>query len=353
MPEQDREQKTEDPTEKRLGKAREDGQVPRSTDLNFAVLLLACAGLALLFGRRIRDGFLLSLHGSLNALSAAEAQDATLLGLDTLERSLLVMLPFLIAFVPLAAGASFAQFGLHFVPQKLRPRPEKLTPNLSITKFVNGKSLIETLTSVLKLIFLLLAFYLAVWPAVPVLLVTESLEAIAGAANALVIRLLIYVGGTLLMIGLLDYALKRKDMKKDLRMTKDEVKQEHKDAQGNPEVKARIRRRQRELALRRMMEAVPDASVVITNPTHFAVALKYTPGQAAPRVVAKGRDLVAQRIRELARAANVPIVENAPLARALHDAADLGDEIPPHLYQAVAEVLAAILRTRDRIGKTA
>ncbi|MFH0946375.1 MAG: EscU/YscU/HrcU family type III secretion system export apparatus switch protein [Planctomycetota bacterium] len=353
MPEQDREQKTEEPTEKRLNKAREDGQVPRSPDLTFAALLLTSAGLALLAGGRVKDGFLGTLNHSLENLSSASSHDSVLMALGVLERSLLVMLPFLLAFVPVAAAVSFAQFGIHFVPQKLRPRPEKLAIDFSPKKFVNGRSMIETLTSVLKLVFLLTAFYLAIWPKVPSLLITESLESVTGAANALVIRLLLYVGTTLLCIGLLDFALKKHHMHRDQKMTKDEVKQEHKDAQGNPEVKMQIRRKQREMAMLRMMNAVPSASVVITNPTHYAVALKYETGQAAPKVVAKGRDFIAQRIRELARAANVPVVENPPLARALHDSVEVGDEIPPHLYRAVAEVLAAIFRTRDRIGRTA
>ena len=353
MPEQDREQKTEEPTEKRLNKGREDGQVPRSPDLTFAALLLTSAGLALLAGGRVKDGFLSSLYRSLDNLSTASPHDAVLLALAVLERSLLVMLPFLIAFVPVAMAVSFAQFGIHFVPQKLRPRPEKLTPNFSPSKFVNGKSMIETLTSILKLVFLLTAFYLAVWPKVPALLITESLEAVTGSANALVIRLLIYVGTTMLAIGMLDYALKKYDMRKDQRMTKDEVKQEQKDAMGSPEVKMQIKRKQREMAMLRMMNAVPDASVVIVNPTHYAVALKYETGQAAPLVVAKGRDFIALRIKEAARAADVPIVENPPLARALHDSVQPGDEIPPHLYQAVAEVLAAIFKSRNRIGRTA
>jgi flagellar biosynthetic protein FlhB len=136
-------------------------------------------------------------------------------------------------------------------------------------------------------------------------------------------------------------------------MTKEEVRQEMKDAVGDPEVRGRIRRQQRELALRRMMDAVPDASVVVTNPTHFAVALSYHDGEPAPLCVAKGQDFVALKIRELAEAAGVPLVENPPLARTLFGAVEVGQEIPPELYQAVAEVLASVFRTRSRLGRTA
>lgn len=350
MAETDREQKTEEPTEKRLGKAREDGQVARSTDLNFAAMLLAAAGLSVYWGGTVKEGFHTSLHGCVGALAGSTSHDAALLALTVLEKALLVMAPFLIALVPVAAATSFAQFGIHFLPQKLRPRPEKLQPQLSPSKFVNGKSLIETLTSVLKLVCLVTAFYLAVWSEIPELLATDTLQAIAGRGTWLVVRLLLYIGLTLFGIGLLDLALKKKDQMKDLRMTKDEVRQEVKDAQGDPEVKGRIKRKQKEMALRRMMDAVPTASVVITNPTHYAVALKYEAGMAAPLAVAKGQDFLALRIREVAKKAGVPLIENPPLARALHDAVEPGQEIPAELYQAVAEVLAAIMRTTERVG---
>ncbi|MBI4880117.1 MAG: EscU/YscU/HrcU family type III secretion system export apparatus switch protein [Planctomycetes bacterium] len=353
MVEQDKEQRTEDPTEKRRQKAREEGRVARSAGLAVAVLTVSAALLALLWGGRIPAGFHECLGGCLGALPAAGDEDAVLLGLGMLSGSLRAMLPFLIVFVPVAAAVSLAQSGLHFIPERLRPRPEKLAPQLSPGRFVNARSLIETATSILKLAFLLAAFHLATWREVPELLATDSLHALAQHAATLVVRVLLYVGLTLIAISLLDFLLKRWQHEKDLRMTREEVKQEAKDALGDPEVKGRIRRRQRELAFRRMMEAVPQASVVITNPTHYAVALKYERDMPAPLVVAKGRDFVAQRIRELAEAAGIPIVQNPPLARALHDTAEPGDEIPPHLYQAVAEVLAAIMKTRSRVGRSA
>lgn len=349
MADQDKEQRTEDPTEKRREKGREDGKVPRSPDLTFAVLLLTCGGIALLFGDGVRIRFVQVLRACAEALPAAGDQDAILLAHSTATASLGALLPFFLAFIPAALVTSFFQTGLHYVPAKLRPRPEKLTPNLSVSKFVNGRSLIETLTSILKFVFLALAFHLAVTPSIGELMQTHALPTLVSEAGRLVVRLLLFVGGTLLALGFLDYLLKVRQNEKDLKMTKEEVKQENKDAMGDPEVRGRIKRKQREVALRRMMDAVPEASVVVTNPTHYAVALKYEQGANAPKCVAKGRDLVALRIRDIAREAGVPVVENPPLARALHGTVEIGDEIPPTLYQAVAEVLAAVMRARGRV----
>lgn len=348
MSEQDQEQKTEDPTEKRRDKGREDGKVPRSQDLSFACLLLTCGGLAILFGGRTNEEFQRLVHKVAENLSTATPHDAVLLSFDTAHAALRALLPFFLGFLPVALAANLFMTGLHYLPNRLQPKPEKITPKLSVSKFVNGRSLIETFTSVLKLIFLLIAFNVAVSPSIAELMATHSLESLVKEAGELIVRLLLTVGGTLLALGFLDYLLKIRQNEKDLKMTKAEVKQENKDAMGDPEVRGRIKRKQREVALRRMMEEVPQASVVITNPTHYAIALKYEKSASAPKCVAKGRDLIALRIRELAREAGVPVVEDPPLARTLHAAVEVGDEIPPTLYHAVAEVLAAVMRTRGR-----
>ena len=348
MADSDKDQKTEDPTEKAREKGREDGKVPRSADLTFACLLLTMAGLSILFGAGVRDGFEELLNGCTDSLGTAENHDAILLAMKTANVALGALLPFFLGFFPIALVVSLFQTGLHYTPGKLRPRPEKLTPQLSPSKFVNGRSLIETLTSMLKFVFLILAFQLAVVPLIPGLLGMTSLESLISEAARLLVRVLLFVGGTLLAIGVLDFLMKIRQNTKDLKMTKEEVKQENKDSMGDPEVRGRIKRKQREMSLMRMMDEVPGASVVITNPTHFAVALKYEPGSSAPRCVAKGRDVVALRIRGIAEGADVPIIEDPPLARSLFGAVEVGDEIPPTLYQAVAEVLAAVMRTRGR-----
>jgi flagellar biosynthetic protein FlhB len=165
------------------------------------------------------------------------------------------------------------------------------------------------------------------------------------------VSLLKYLGGTLLVLGIFDWFFRHRQHINDLKMTKQEVKQENKDAQGDMEAKARIRGRQKQFAMKRMMAEVPKATVVVVNPTHFAVALRYESSMAAPVVVAKGRDHVALRIKAVAKENGVPVIENPPLARALHESARIGDEIPPTLYKAVAEMLAMIFRTDKRLAR--
>jgi len=350
---QDKEQKTEEPTGKRMQKAREQGQVPRSQDLAFGAMLVTTAGILLLFGHFVPEAFRDLIYKCTGSFSSATARDLPLLGQLLIQKAMFALMPFYVAFVPVVLLTSFMQFGFHYVPQKLKPKPNKIIPNLSPTKFVNVKSLIETATSLLKLVFLATAYVLAVWSELETLMATSSRESLVVFGIHLIVRLLLYVGITMLVIGVIDYAMKRWDNKKELRMTKEEVKQEAKDAMGDPQIKSRIKTRQRQIAMQRMMDEVPNATVVVTNPTHYAVALKYTPGMGAPRVVARGADFVALRIRDLAKEAGVPVMENPPLARALHGATRPGDEIPANLYQAVAELLAAVMKTRRNAGSHA
>lgn len=351
MAEQDQEQKTEDPTEKRLEKAREEGRIAKSPDLAFAIMLLVAAGASVLFGGDVLAAFRATLFECTAAFASSDARDGILLGQATMQRALVTVAPFLLCIAPTAAAIGLAQAGGHFLPQRLAPRPERLLPNLAPSRFVNAKSLIETLVSLMKLGVLCLAGWLAIGDDLARVLAPKPATVQLALAGELFESLLVHLGFGLLAIGALDYVMKRKNLMKELRMTKQEVKQEAKDAQGDPEVKGKIKRRQRQLAMQRMMEEVPKASVVIANPTHFAVALRYESGMGAPRAVAKGVDLVAQRIKELARLHRVPIVENPPLARALHAAVQPGDEIPAHLYQAVAEVLAAVYRAEKRAAR--
>ncbi len=357
MAEVDRDQRTEEPSEKRRVRSREEGRVAQSTDLTFACVLSAAILVMFSISGRIRDAFLASFHATLEPLSWGArdfgADTASLAVSTMLKDGLTCLLPLFVVVVPVAVAAALLQIGFHPVPAKLAPKPERLMPNLSIGRFVNTKSLIETLVSLLKLAMLLAAAWFATGDRLAQLFATESATEAFALAGKLAFRLLLAIGGVLAVIGAFDLFLKRRDLEKDLRMTKEEARQEAKDSQGDPEIRGRIRRRQREVGLRRMMDQVPKASAVVTNPTHFAVAIRWQSGMAAPRVVAKGRDLIAQRIKEIAKKAAVPVVENPPLARSLFKACEVGAEIPPALYQAVAEVLAAIMRARRRLGRTA
>lgn len=351
MSEQDKEQRTEDPTGKRLQKAREEGRVARSTDLAFAIVLLVAGFLLEILGERLVNGFQHMLTLALSEIESATSLPTVGLQSEMFDSVFSTITPLLIALFALALAFGFAQSGLHFLPQKLDFKPEKLEPKLAISTFVNVKSLAETATSLLKLVALVVTAWTALKDPVLQLMATSDIRTISKDGLEMLVRLLQRLGGALFVIGFFDWMWKKQQHVKDLRMTKDEVKQENKDAMGDQEAKARIRSRQKQFAMQRMMEQVPNATAVIVNPTHFAVALRYEPNMAAPLVVAKGRDHLALKIKSIAREAGVPIVENPPLARALHDSARIGDEIPPLLYQAVAEVLAVILRTNRRVER--
>lgn len=351
MSEQDQEQRTEEPTDKRLTKARDDGKVIKSQDVITAGTLLLIASMLEVEGDRAREGFLGTLRESLAQIRHGDESTAVILATQTATEALKAVTPLLLVLFPLALALNFAQFGAYFVPNKLGFKPERMMPNLGPTTFLNAKSLLETFTSLLKLGAFTIAGYIALESALPQLIAATD-PVLAGSLGFDAVHdLLRDIGLAMLVIGGFDYFFKRRQHFKDLRMTKEEVKQEAKDAQGDQHIKARIRGRQKQMALQRMMEEVPKATVVVTNPTHYAVALQYESAMGAPRVVAKGVDHLALRIRKVAKEAGVPIVENPPLARALHAAAEVGSEIPPTLYKAVAELLAAIFKTRNRVRR--
>jgi flagellar biosynthesis protein FlhB len=351
MADQDKDNRTEDPTEKRLSKAREDGRVPRSPDLPLAFALLLASMLIDGLGRGLCNGFGTTLTAALRDIEQGGLNPNFALGGFAARLGAFSLLPLLAALFGAGLVVGFAQAGLHFVPQKLDFKPERLEPRLSITTFINLKSLAETAVSLLKLAALGIAAWITLNDPIRRLLAVGSAREAGVAGFELLLGLLNALGWVLLVIGFLDWMWKKRQHIADLRMTKDEVKQENKDAMGDQEAKARIRSRQKQFAMQHMMEQVPKATAVIVNPTHYAVALRYERSMAAPLVVAKGRDHIALTIKTIARKHAIPIIENPPLARALHDSARIGDEIPPTLYEAVAKVLAVILRTNRRVER--
>ncbi len=351
MDEQDKEQRTEQPSGKRLQKAVEEGRVVRSPDLMFAVILLTAAYSLEYVGARMLDGFRRVLGAALFDLGTLDSTIDSVMPLTTLKECGLAVAPMILALFVLALALSFTQVGFHFVPQKLEFKPEKLQPKLALSTFVNAKSLLETGTSVFKLAALAIAAYVALNAPLRALATNTDPHAALRGALTMFVSLLKYLGGTLLVLGIFDWFFRHRQHINDLKMTKQEVKQENKDAQGDMEAKARIRGRQKQFAMQRMMAEVPKATAVVVNPTHFAVALRYESSMGAPVVVAKGRDHVALRIKAVAKENGVPVIENPPLARALHESARIGDEIPPTLYKAVAEMLAMIFRTDKRLAR--
>ncbi len=344
----DGQDKSEQPTGKRLADARKKGQVPRSRELNTVAVTLGGVVLLFAFGQRYVDGLMAVMRANFRVARADLLDPATLLDHLTrgIQDALLLLAPFFAAMVVVAVLASIALGGLSFSPQSLRPKFSKLNPVSGFKRMFSLKGLLELLKSILK--FLLIGG-VTVW-----VLWADADDFVAlGAGDAReaisqVFALLgsgaLLLASTLLVLAAIDVPFQLWEHTRNLRMTKQEVRDEMKDTEGRPEVKGRIRQVQRELARRRMMEEVPKADVVVTNPTHYAVALRYEQGMAAPKVVAKGADQVAARIRELAAQHRVPVIEAAPLARAIYFHADLGASIPAELYLAVAKLLAYVFQ---------
>ena len=344
------EDKTESPSPRRLEKAREEGQVPQSRELSTFVVLMA-GGAALwalsqTMGRQMAQIVREGLH-----FDVAIARDAERVlsktgghGLD----GLLLLAPF-IGFIALAAlGAPMLLRGWLFSGKALLPKFERINPASGLKRMFSTQGLVELVKSILKVTLL-------GW--VAVVLIMANLDALLGLSaetpdNAtrhmgdIIGRIVLTLAGTMLLVVALDVPYQLWNYYKKLRMTKEEVRREAKESEGDPHVKARIRAQQREAARRRMMAEIPSADVVVTNPTHYAVALKYGDDMRAPKVVARGADVLAAKIREVAAEHRVPILEAPPLARALYRHADLGDEIPTTLYGAVAEVLAWVYQLK-------
>jgi len=342
--------RTEKATPKRRQKAREEGSVPRSSDFNGAILLwgnlflflgLGSATLALLM-MQVAHFLRLAQPGALE-----EAGQASLLG-DIFTIIGRLLLPFLGLNLLLALATGFAQRGFSFSAKPLQPKFERLNPAQGFKRIFSARALVELIKSLAKFGLLAWVAYSVLEPRIPLLLATlklplgQSLDIFQSAVFALYRNVML----AMLVLALADFAWQRNSWEKSIRMTKQEVKDEMKDSEGAPEVKQRQRAIMMAAARRRMLAEVPKATVVVTNPTHVAVALRYDEKTAAPVCVAKGLDHLALKIREKARETGVPILERPDLARALYKAVDVEQPIPRDLYQAVAQVLAFVYRLR-------
>lgn len=350
-------EKTESASPRRLEKAREDGDVPRSKDLATCTILLG-GGLAFLMmgGNLIRE-LKMMVSGALT-LSREEVFDMSLL----LERNITRIYEVIIAFSPIALMLMIIALasplligGWLFSAKALEPKFGKLNPLKGLKNMVSVRALVELIKAVGKTALVGIVAWLVVGTQIDGIMSLGMQPAKVGAEHMGEIILVTFLStvGALVIIAAIDAPYQIWHYANKLKMTKEEVRQEHKDSEGNPAIKAKIRQQQREIARRRMMAEVPKADVVVTNPTRYAVALQYKEGSmGAPVVVAKGMGLIAARIRELAEEHNVPMLEAPPLARALYSHTDLDKEIPQTLYTAVAEVLAYIyqLRAFKRFG---
>lgn len=351
MAENSAQERTEQPTGKRLEESRKKGQIARSRELNtFAVLMAGSAGLVW-FGTRMATGLtdIMRREFQLERDTIFDPH-APLLHLQrVLAESLLLMAPLLGLTVVAALLGAMALGGWSFSTESLMPKAERFNPIRWLGRTFSLYGAVELIKSLIKVALVSVVAWVLFkrrFDEIVGLGDEELIPAIFHSSD-LLIGIFLYLSASLAFIVVIDVPYQLWDYQRNLKMTKQEVRDEAKETEGRPEVKGRIRRLQMEMAQRRMMEEVPKADVVITNPTHFAVALKYDPDQnGAPVVVAKGGDLVAATIRNLATASQVPLVSAPPLARALFYSTDLNKAIPKELYLAVAQVLAYVYQLR-------
>jgi len=353
MAEQPAAEKTHYPSFRKLQRARQRGQLPQSQELISVATFLALVAMVALMAPSLTKWFIEQIkHGMLceNGVFADPAAFIMFVKAKTADL-MLVMLPILAVLFVIAILAGVAISGLNFSPGAIQIKFDKLNPVEGFGKLVNARSMVKLLASILKLlgISLVVWFYLkSKLDVLAALRWTFSGQMLAVIAR-LILGVLIRVGVVLLVIAIGDAFYQKWKYIHDLKMTHQEAKQDRKDTEGSPEIKGRIRRIQVELASRRMLKEVPKASVVLVNPTHVAVALRYEAKEMdAPVMVAKGADLMAEKIREIARAYGVPIIRRPELARTIYSTVEPGHPIPEALYVAVAEVLGLIYRLRRR-----
>ena len=356
MAEDDDASKTEDPTAKKLSTARGEGQVAQSQEIrSWAILLGGSAGLLLMAPWMMRDITKISARFiETPDTIPVDIEHLRVVLVDLLADLGLVMAPLLGLLLVMAVASSIGQFGLLYAPKKIQPKLHNISLLSGAKRLFSMRAMVEFGKGLLKLAVVTAVAVGMTMPLMADIAIIADMELIDSLHRIHAIALRLTIGTLVAMtaIAALDFLYQKFVFNKQQRMSRQEVRDEHKQAEGDPHIKARIRRIRTDRARRRMMAAVPEADVVITNPTHYAVALRYDmAAMQAPKLVAKGTDNVARRIREVAEEHDVPIVENAPVARALYAAVDLDEEIPPEHYKAVAEIIGYVLRLRGEMSR--
>ena len=347
------EERTEAPTEKRRSEARQKGNVAKSAEINSTLVLLTGIVMLRWCAPWMYDqlsGFMAMLFGFI-AHPSGDVTFFTGLIARSLQFIILICIPVCVAILVIGLAANFMQIGFLFTAQPLTPRLEKLNVISGMKRLFSVRSIVELFKNLAKLTLIgVIAFvtikgeygkFIGLWDASPIAI----MSCILSVSFKIVIRAVI----ALLIISILDFLYQRYEYEKRLKMTKQEVKEERKQMDGDPQIKSRVRSLQREMARRRMMQEVPKATVVVTNPTFIAIAIRYEPDEMqTPKVLAKGKRLIAERIKQIAIESDIPIIEDKPLARAMYDKVEVGFAIPMEFFTAVAEVLAYVYRLKKR-----
>lgn len=353
------EDKTEKATPKKKSDARKKGQVFQSREMSASLILIILIVTIKAFGPTIYGQITQYMKKAFSEyLTMSDALDFNILaklfydGIMVLAKT---TLPLLLVALLAALIVGYAQVGILFTLETLKIQGNRINPLSGFKRIFSMRSLVELVKSIIKIVIVGWTAYSYLKSKTQDVMILMSVDLmgilsfIGNAAFTVALRICI----AMVILGLLDYIYQKFDYEKSLRMTKQEIKDEYKQTEGNPEIKSKIKQKQRQMSMRRMMAEIPKADVVITNPTHYAVAVKYDAEKAsAPIVVAKGQDYIALRIKQVATENKVQIVENKPLARTLFSTVDIGEVIPPELYQAVAEILAFVynLKNGNRTG---
>lgn len=363
MPPFDDQERTEPPTPRRRNEARQSGHVAKSQDLNVAVLLVAVFLGLYFLGRSSVEKLAALMTGLLTRAAGFEFDGDSLVGLFSWILGIIVtvVLPFALLALLVGVAANLFQVGFLLSGEPLKPSIGKISPLRGFRRIFSIRGVTRTSFGILKIVIVGAVLVWTVWDELTrvegdnMMLLLHSDWGHSLAYGLEVVALMGIRGGTaLLILAILDYAYQKWQHEKDLMMTRQEVREETLRMEGNPRVKERRRRVQQQIAYQRMAREVPKADVVITNPVHVAVAIQYDrTTMAAPRCIAKGRDHMARRLREIAMEHGVPVVERPELARALHSGVEVGQDIPPDFYRAVAEVLAYVYRISRRRGPVA
>lgn len=351
MAEDTGQERTEEATPKRREEARKKGDIPRSRDLTTMLMLLAAASSLIGMGQYMLSALSNTMTGFFQRAGQVNIKSYELPGIfmKGINDMLWQMLPFVLVMVAVAVIAPLLLSGWNFSFDAVKFKVEKLNPGSGFKRMFGPNGLMEMVKALLKFVVIAVVAIALIWLQMGEIMTISKAEIQPALAHAgeMILWTFLIVSAATLLIAAVDVPHQLMQHSKKLKMTRDQIKQESKDTDGSPELKSKIRQRQNEMARMRMMQEVPEADVIVTNPTHYSVALKYDSEQGgAPRVVAKGVDAVAFRIREIGQENHVPVLETPPLARALYYSTELNQEIPAGLYKAVAQILAYVFQLK-------
>jgi flagellar biosynthetic protein FlhB len=353
MAEKTGQERTHPASPRKRQKARDEGQVAKSREINSVMLLGGALGFFVLFGGYWMQTWTQTMQQGLDVFSIFEMDLGWReLGRHWMKNALSLMAPFFILFPLMAITAGLPQVGFRITTKVLLPKANRISPASGLKRLFSANGFVESLKSIGKVLLVGWIAYVTIRPEIPLfsLLCTRPLTGALSYSAFVAFKLVIRVWVALVFLAFLDYLFQRWNFERELRMTKQEVKEEAKETEGDPQVKARVRSVQMNLARRRMMQEVPSADVVITNPDHVAVALRYDrQKEMAPQVVAKGAGELCERIKQIAREHSVPVIERPPLARLLYKQVELGREIPVEVYRVVAEILSYVYRLKGNV----